>query len=287
MDRFLALKTLVSVVDEGGFAAAAKALHLSPPTVTRLIASLETAVKTKLIERSTRSMALTEAGAAYVAEVRGVLADLQTAEERLRGRGHPAFQNIRVAAPSSLGFILAPVFARFLESQPDAAGRLDLLDRSVDAANEGYDLVVSLEKPGTAAEPLIRLEAALVASPAYCARHGRPRAPDELGRHQGLLKLGEESWHLRNEDTVSLKPRAASNRFEILRELCLADLGMAALPLFLVRRNIGEGSLVLILDGFEPKPYELAVTSPIGRPLSEGGRAFSKHLEFELMRRPP
>jgi DNA-binding transcriptional LysR family regulator len=287
MDRILALRTLIAVVDHGGFAAAAKALGLSPPAVTRQVAALEAELKTQLMVRSTRSLAMTDAGAGYIADVRQILADLQQADDRLHGQSLPSFTRLRVATHSSVAPLVSPAFARFLVGFPHIMGELHLLDRPVDGAHEGYDAVISLEQPGAAQTPLARLEAALVAAPAYCARHGRPKAPDELGAHQGLLKAGEEAWKLRNGEAVSLKMRATSNLFSSLREFCLAGLGIAVMPHFLVQRDIAAGNLIQLLDGFEPKPYELLLATEGSDVRHDAGQTFAKYLEAEIKRRPP
>jgi DNA-binding transcriptional LysR family regulator len=285
MDRFSALQTLVSVVDRGGFSAAADALGLSPPVVTRQIAALEAELGTRLLARSTRTVALTEAGGRYLAKVRGILAALAAADHALQGKQAESFQRLRLAAPSAVGVsLVAPALAAFMEGQRGLCPQLDVLDRPVNAADEGYDMVFSLGPANDDREPLAQIPVGLIAAPAYCALHGRPRSPEDLGAHQGLLLAGKTGWHLRGGVNIVPLHRFTSNRWEVLKELCIAAKGIALLPLHLVQRETAVQELTQILDGFEPKPYGLYADCPQGRDASPAGEAFVKLLSQRLRR---
>lgn len=276
MDRFFSLEALISVIDEGGFAAAAKKLAVSPPVITRAIASLENELKTKLMQRTTRSFSLTEAGQAYLSRVRGVLSDLSDADLSLHGQSRLSAESLRIAAASSLGpSIVAPALAAFLNAHPKVTAELSLLDRPVHLANEGYDIVISIKMPDAQIPPMAQIPVVLTASPGYCAVKGRPRSPEDLTSHDGLTLQGEDAWALRDGTVISPKARGTSNRYEVIRALCLANLGIAIIPAFLIARDLRQGDLVALLDGFEPKP--MALTMDINAK-SAAGAEFRKHL---------
>jgi DNA-binding transcriptional LysR family regulator len=276
MDRFFALQSVVAVVDEGGFAAAAKKLGVSPPVITRNIAELEAELKTRLLHRTTRSFRLTENGERYVAHIRRVLADLAEADAGLSGRLGARFETIRVAADSMIGqSMIAPALAAFSAAYPALRAELNLLDRRADLASEGYDIAISLESDGSE-DPVARIPVVMAASPAYCAKKGRPKSPQDLPLHDGLLVSGRTAWFMRDGSAVSPKLRGCSNRLEVLKSWCLAGMGIAVLPGFLVQGEIDQNELVILLDGFEPKP--LAITAVV-QPRSSAGLAFRDHLK--------
>jgi DNA-binding transcriptional LysR family regulator len=279
MDRFAALQALVTVIDEGGFAAAANKLGLSPPVVTRQIAALEAELRTRLITRTTRSMALTEAGVRYGERARAILHDLKDANAAARGDAVSGFGTLRIAAVASVGrAIIVPALANFLSDHPTATAEFDVLDRPVDAAREGYDLVLSLVKQAHPQDVLAQVPVGMVAAPAYCARNGRPKAPDDLGGHVGLMLADDPTWHLRDGRDVRPKSRLTVNQIELLQPLCLAGLGIAVVPLYLITDTIARNELLLLLDGFEPKPYKLVWQGHGRRPLGSAGVAFLRYL---------
>ncbi len=280
MDRFFALQTLISIVDEGGFAAAAKKLGVSPPVITRTIAALEGTLKTELLRRTTRSVVLTDAGAHYVAHIRGILADLAEADIGIQGKDAAYSGALRIACASLLGEqIVAPALASFAKRHITVTPELALLDRLIHVENEGFDASVSLDAAQDGAGVLASIPVALVASPAYLAAKGRPRSPGDLSLHQGLMFEGDDSWAMRDGAIISPISRGSSNRFEILKGWCVAGLGIAVLPGFLVEQEIGRNDLSVLLDGFEPKPFRLAIDV---HPKSWIGQAFRSHLAKHL-----
>lgn len=276
MDRIFALRSLLSIVDEGGFAAAAKRLGVSPPAITRSIAALEASLKTELLQRTTRSFALTEAGTRYITRIRSVLSELEQADTLLQGKEPTPSGSLRVACASVLGeTFVAPALASFARAQAAVIPELILLDRPVLLENEGFDLAISLSRDTGDRPALARIPVALVASPAYLATKGRPRAPNDLLHHQALMMGGETAWFLRDGSVISPLCHGSSNRFEVLKTWCIAGLGIAVLPAFVIEKEISRNDLTVLLDGFEPKPFAVAVDT---HPKSRVGDTFWPHL---------
>lgn len=287
MEQFSALQTFVSVVDTGGFSAAGEALGISTSVVSRQIAALEAELGVQLLKRSTRTVALTEAGTAYLGYVRRLLHDLAETNRSLKastpGR---AAGTLRIAAPTALGLTLvAPAVADFMAGNPDIVMHLDLLDRSVDLTQEDYDLSLCIgEGPVAAGRRLGQVETGLFSSPSYLALRGRPHGPADLIDHWALYGAGQMSWNLRGGQAEKPRMKFHANRLEALKTLCLAGQGVALLPHFLVGEELERGELVQLLDGFEPKPLSLFVARPPHRTETAASRLFQNFLEARFKR---
>jgi DNA-binding transcriptional LysR family regulator len=207
---------------------------------------------------------LTEAGSGYLQQVRSLLTELEEANRALKTPNTGAAGRFRVAAPSTIGLsLIAPAIADFMAAQPNITAQLDLLDRLVDPWQEDCDLVLQLGETPEKARALAQIDVGLFASPSYCALHNRPHGPSDLAIHRGLYLASQPFWHLRGGGDFQPKLVFCTNRLEALKTLCLAGLGIALLPHFLVRSEAEHGELLLLLDGFEPKPMTLlALTSP-------------------------
>ena len=282
MEQFSALRLFISVVDAGGFSAAGEALGVSTSVVSRQIAALEAELGVRLLKRSTRTVELTEAGTAYLKRVRRLLLELEDANKSVKAPAAAAVGNLRIAAPTAIGLsLIAPAIADFMAANPQVAIHLDLLDRRVDAGEENYDVVLGVDEEG---HKLGQIEAGLFASPAYIAHHGRPHGPADLGKHLALYLANQQRWNLRGGFTVKPKLQFCANRLEALRTLCVAGLGIALFPLFLVRPEIDRNELVQLLDGLEPKASPLSmVTSPL-RTETAASRLFQAYLETRFKR---
>jgi DNA-binding transcriptional LysR family regulator len=282
MEQFSALRLLVSVVDSGGFTAAANALGLSTSVVSRQIAALEAELGVSLLRRTTRSFELTEAGSTYLQQVRSLLTELEDANRALKSPNTAAAGRFRVAAPSTIGlFLIAPAIADFMAAQPNIAAQLDLLDRWVDPAEEDYDLVLHVSEKARA---LAQIEVGLFASPAYCALHNRPHGPSDLASHRGLFLASQPVWQLRGGSDVQPRQQFSANRLEVLKTLCLAGQGIALLPAFLVRAEVERGELLQLLDGFEPIPSSLCASISTQRRETMTTKLFRKFLEARFRR---
>ncbi len=286
MEQFSALKMFVSVVDAGGFSAAGDVLGVSTSVVSRQIAALEAELGVSLLKRSTRRFELTEAGSGYLHKIRSLLTELEATNRALRNPNSSAAGRFRIAAPSTLGqALIGPAVAGFMAAQPGVTVHVDLLDRSVDADEEDYDLVLWEQDSEDEAAPILaRIELGLYASPAYCAVHNRPHGPADLPAHQGLFLTGEPVWKLRGSGGFQPKPHARANRLEVLTSFCRAGQGIALIPNFLVRGEIERGELIQLLDGFEPKPKALISAIPSQKRQREVVKLFVSYLEARFKR---
>ena len=187
MDRLEAMSVFVSVADLRGFAPAARRLGLSPSAVTRLVAALEEHLGTRLLQRTTRSVTLTDAGTRYLERARRILGDVAEAEGAAQVERTVPTGRLVVTAPAVFGRLhVAPLMCAFLERYPAITGELSLSDRSVNLVEDGVDLAVrigELDDSSYVARPVGLVRRIVVASPQYLARHGRPRAPAEVAGH--------------------------------------------------------------------------------------------------------
>jgi DNA-binding transcriptional LysR family regulator len=288
MEQFSALRLFISVVDTGSFSAAGERLGISTSVVSRGIAALEAELGIRLLKRSTRRVALTEAGSLYLTRVRSLLTELEDTNRHLKLPNTPAAGRLRIAAPTGLGLsLIAPAIADFMTTQPNVVIQIDLLDRTIDLLEEDYDIALWVDEAvETKAHlrSLGQIEVGLFSSPAYLAHHGRPRGPADLGKHRALYLANQQNWNLRGGLSEKPKLQFCSNRLEALKTLCLAGQGIALLPLFLVRSEIAGKELVQLLDGFEPKPLNLVIATSPQRSETNSSRLFQQFLESRFRR---
>ena len=262
MDRFAAARAFVTVVEAGGFAPAARRLGLATSSVTRQVDALEARLGTTLVNRSTRRVALTDAGQAYYAQVVRVLGDLEAADLAVTGAGGAPRGVLRVSAPVAFGRLhLAPLLPAFLARYPEVT--LDLLfsDAVVDLVAEDIDVAVRLGTP--ASQTLIARRLApharvACASPAYLDRWGVPAHPADLANHDCLtlaLAAGRSVWRFAGAggvEEVAVAGPMRANGSEPLVEAALAGLGLILMPTWLVGDHICAGRLRPVLDGWQP-----------------------------------
>jgi DNA-binding transcriptional LysR family regulator len=190
MDRLLSMRVFERVVDEGGFAAAARSLDLSPPVVTRLVADLEEHLGTRLLQRTTRRQSLTDAGHVYLSRVREILQEIDEADALASAHTRELAGVLRVHAPPVLAsYVVAPMLAGFRASHPDIRIELDV-DSLRDLPIEDFDVTLLGTDAGfdadVVARTVIETEAILVASPDYVRRRGMPATPRDLSGHDCL-----------------------------------------------------------------------------------------------------
>lgn len=282
MDKLAAIRAFVSVAEEGGFSAAALELGLSKSAASRQIAALEEKLGAQLLKRSTRSVRLTDSGYAYLERCRALLADLEEADRAIAALQNEPKGLLKINAPMSFGVShAAPAVADFMARYPELQVALILNDRFVDPYDEGFDVTLrigTLEDSTLAARKLAQIEMGLYASPAYIEKHGRPRGPDDLTSHVALhygKPASHTEWVLRGaQATVPVRYRLCSNNGDALRVAALAGHGIALIPTFLVREELQRGTLVALLDGFEPKPIDLYAIYPPTRFLAAKVRLF-------------
>lgn len=288
MDRLQSMEVFRWVVDLGSFSRAADRLDLSNATVSAHIAGLENRLGIKLLNRTTRRLALTDDGAAYLDHVRRVLADVEETEGLLTaGRTTPRGV-LRVDLPTALGRqFVVPALPRFAAQYPDLRVIAILEDRRVDLLEEGVDAAVRIGPLADSSLVARRVyEATFVtcASPDYLALHGTPQTPADLARHQclGLYSVSSGSvleWVFEKDgERVAFRPEGALavSNAEALLDAAVAGAGVAMAGDVMTSRWIAAGALVPILQDWQRKDrYPISVVYPHNRHLSAKVRAFS------------
>jgi DNA-binding transcriptional LysR family regulator len=257
-DALQEITVFARIVATGSLSAAARDLGLSPALVSRRLAGLEARLGVRLVNRTTRSLHLTDEGAAYHETCTRVLAEIEEADAAVSaGRAEPR-GILRVALPASFGNQhVAPLVPRFAERYPDVQLALSLSDRNVNLVEEGFDLAIriaDLADSSLAARKLAPNRRVVCASPSYLRRHGTPRTPEDLAQHNCLATDFSMHWDYRGPDgkpgSARVSGRYACDNWEVLREWALAGMGIALKSTWDVRRHLEDGSLVSLLPGY-------------------------------------
>jgi DNA-binding transcriptional LysR family regulator len=286
VDRLEAMAVFVAVADLQGFAPAARRMGLSASAVTRLVAALEEHLSTRLLQRTTRSVTLTDAGARYLERAKRILSDVGEAEAAAGSeRGVPTGRLV-VTAPSVFGRIhVAPLMAEFLAKYPAVSGELDLGDRMTPLVEEGIDAAVrigELEDSSYVARQVGATGRVVVASPAYLARRKKPRTPEDLERHEVIQLTAltpTRQWrffHDGRESSVTVAARYVTNSADAAIAHAERGGGLAMLLLYQAVEAVRAGRLTVVLRDFEPPPRPIHIVYPTTRLLSAKVRAFTE-----------
>ena len=257
---FQQMAVFAKVVGAGSLSSAARELGLSPALVSRKLAALEARLGVRLINRTTRSLHLTDEGASYFEACSRLLAEIDEADAAVAvGRVEPQGA-LRVALPASFGHLhVAPRIPEFAARHPKVRLSLSLSDRSVNVIEEGFDIAVriaELEDSSLAARRLAPNRRVVCASPQYLERYGTPRLPEDLAHHNVLTTSNDftMTWDFKDPrgkaGTVRVAGRYACDNWEVLREWALAGLGIALKSTWDVYRHLQDGSLVALFPGY-------------------------------------
>jgi DNA-binding transcriptional LysR family regulator len=256
MDRLGDLGIFARVASTGSMSQAARDLGLSPPVISKRIKRLEERLGTRLLQRTTRQIALTEAGKGFNERVMAILASVEEAEDWVSQRALLARGPLRVSAPTTFGRLhVAPHLVRFLERYPEISLDLSLSDSFVDVVADGFDIVIriaDLADTSLVARKLAPNHRVLCASPEYLARHGVPQAIPDLSRHK-LLVHNADYWRLEGPEgpiTVPVSSAIATNSSEVVREAVIAGLGIALRSTWDVGPELRSGRLKIVLPGY-------------------------------------
>lgn len=284
MDRVALMQTFVAVAEEEGFAPAARRLGVSPPVVTRSIAALEERLGVRLLERTTRKVRVTEAGARYLGDCKRLLGELEDAEAAVRGAHDTARGSLGVTAPVMFGrMFVAKILVDFLASHPQVTARALLVDPIVDLIDEGLDVAVRIGRLEDSSLTSVKVGAVrrvTCASPAYLKRHGVPRAPRDLLEHRTFVFSSERSppaWVFEHRGKVmSLRPRATllTNGSEVGIEAAVAGYGVTRALSYMVASHCHAGRLAVVLEDYEAEPIPIHVVYREGRRAPARVRAF-------------
>ncbi|MGL4239506.1 MAG: LysR family transcriptional regulator [Beijerinckiaceae bacterium] len=256
MDRLAELDIFARVVTSGSMSAAARELGISPPVVSKRIRSLEERLGTRLLQRTTRQLALTESGKGFYERVVAILASVDEAEAWVSRRAAAARGVLRVSAPTSFGRMhIAPHLVDFMQAYPDITMDLSLSDTFVDIVAEGFDLAIriaDLQDSSLVAKRLAPNHRVLCATPAYLGDMGEPRTTTDLAKHR-LLVHNADGWRLEGPDgpaTVKVESAVRTNSSEVIREAVLAGIGIALRSTWDVGPEIDSGKLRIVLPGW-------------------------------------
>jgi DNA-binding transcriptional LysR family regulator len=284
MDRLRELEALVAVADAGSFARAGTRLRLSPPAVTRAISSLEQRLGTRVFNRTTRSLKITDAGLRFLESARRVLADLDTAEKEAAGETAMPQGHLAVTASVTFGrSTLAPVVTSFLAEHPRVTASLLLLDRVVNLVEEGIDVAVRighLPDSNLIATRVGAVHRVLVASPDYLARRGAPVSPADLRLHSVIALSGlmpNREWRFQSgpkPGSVTLHPRLEVTDAAAAIHAAEMGHGIATALSYMVATQIRSGTLAPVLDAFTPPPQPVHLVYPQARLVAPKVRAF-------------
>lgn len=298
MDRFRNLEVFAKTAERLNFAAAARELKLTRAMVSKHIADLEARVGTRLFQRTTRRVSLTEAGRMLAARAGAVIDALQETEDAVRELHTVLTGRLRVNAPVSFGAKhLTPLVARFLGHHPGVSIDLTLNDRAVDLIEEGYDIVIRigvLTDSSLIARRLAPARLAIVASPDYLKRWGVPKTPADLKRHNCL---GYTYWSLRDEwlltgpagkaERVRVKGSLSANNGDALRRAALDGVGLILQPTFSIADDLRTGRLVRVLAAYAPRELAVHALYAPGAAPSAKLRAFIDMLAAAWQGTPP
>jgi DNA-binding transcriptional LysR family regulator len=281
------IAVFVAVAEAGSISAAARRLRLSKSVVSERLAELERSLGARLLQRTTRKLSLTEDGAAFRERAARILHEVEAAAADLAERRGTLAGPLRLSAPVTFGRLhLGPALYPFLAAHPRIALTLELDDRRVDAAADGFDAVVRhgvLGDSRLVAWALAPSRRVLVGAPAYLERRGMPASLAELEAHDGLFyaNRGVADWRFRQEGgavQVRAGVRLSVNNGDMLCDAAEAGLGLALLPLFVVGPALRQGRLVRIAVGAEPEPEQIYIAHPQGRHPPAKLRALADHL---------
>ncbi len=277
MDKLKAFETFVAVAQKGSLTAAAKAEGVAPAIMGRRLDGLEEHLGVRLMVRTTRRISLTQEGSAFLEDCQRLLADIASAEASVSAGGVQASGHLRVTAPAGFGRRhIAPLVPQFRALHPKVSLSLNLSDRVVDLAAEGFDCGVRVGDLPDSSLVSVRLadnRRLCVATPDYLQRHGVPAHPSDLNRHQCLTLSSDASqtrgWAFRmptadGHEIIHLRPSGPldCSDGQVLHAWCLAGLGIAWRSTWEVQQDIADGRLVSVLDAHAAPPNGVFVVLP-------------------------
>jgi DNA-binding transcriptional LysR family regulator len=280
-DKFEDIRTFVAVVQGRGFNAAARQLGFVKSAVSRRIREMEDRLGTRLLNRTTRNVTLTESGQEFYDRAIKLLADLQEAEDMATKGSHEAKGTLRLSAPVSFTIhCLAPVLKKFRDTHPQLEIEIDTNDRKVDLVSEGYDLALRISRlkdSSMVARRLAPIRHAVCASPQYWKENGRPKVPKDLRSHMGIEYSYVDArsyWTFKDEETVDIKSMLHMSNGDAMREAAIAGYGVVYLPTFITYKAVERGELEPVLTSFARPEIALNAVYPSNRNVPTKVRKF-------------
>jgi DNA-binding transcriptional LysR family regulator len=282
MDRIDAMQAFVAVADLRGFAPAARKLKLSPSAVTRLIAALEQRLGARLLQRTTRSLALTDVGTRYLERARRILADVEEAERAAEGERTRPSGRLVVSSPVGFGRLhVSPIMSAYLRRHREVTGELRLEDRIVSLVEDGIDLAVRighLADSSLVARQVGEMRRIVVASPAYLKRHGEPKSPEAIAPHD-TIQFGASVLDWRfvkdgREMRIEVTPRLVTNSADAAIHYAAEGGGLTRVLAYQAADAVKRGRLKIVLSAFEQPALPIHIVYPTSRLLSAKVRTF-------------
>jgi DNA-binding transcriptional LysR family regulator len=284
MDRIDAMQAFAAVADLRGFASAARKLGLSPSGVTRLVAALEDHLGARLLQRTTRQVALTDVGARYLERIRRILSDVEEAEGSARDERRRPSGRLVVSAPIGFGRLhVSPVMSAYLKRYPEVSGELRLSDRVINLVEDGVDLAVRigyLADSSLVARQLGEMRRIVVASSGYLKQRGEPKTPEAVTSHATIqfgATTASPDWRFvegGREIRVACTPRLVTNSADAAIQYAEQDGGLTRVLAYQAAEAIKARRLQIVLAKFEQPPLPIHIVYPTSRLLSAKVRTF-------------
>lgn len=283
MSRFHAMQVFVKVAETSGFAEAARQLNMSPPAVTRAVASLEDHIGARLFTRTTRMVKLTEAGTRYFDDCRRILADVAEAEAAAAGSYAKPSGVLTVTASALFGQeYITPILAEYCDLHPEVNARALFVDRITNMVDEGIDVGIRIGDLPDSSFSAIRVGAVrrvVCGAPAYFAQHGVPKHPSDLAQHKIIVSSASWAsldWRFggAQKPVVRIAPRLSFSTYGAVLKAAMLGWGLARPLSYQIGRALMDGDLQTVLSEFEDAPLPVHVVHPEGRRASAKVRAF-------------
>jgi len=293
MDTLDGMRTIIAAVETGSFTAASERLRMSKALVSKYVGEVEQQLGVRLFNRSTRRLALTEAGQRYYDQALPLVDEFSALVDSVTGEQSAPRGLLRVSAPQTFGEMsLSPIIPRFLNENPELRVDLQLSDRMIDMLEEGIDVVIRIggvDDSSLVARQIKTLPLILCASPAYLDEHGTPSSAQDIKNHTCIIdsnfRIGKH-WPIVSPKgkTVSIEvdSRAAANSPRAVKEMAVAGGGVGMIPRFIVESDLKSGSLKEVLPGYHTLEFGLFAIYPHRKYLSKKVRCFIDFLVKEF-----
>ncbi len=291
MDLLNAMRVFAQVVDSGSFAAAAEQLRLSGAQVSRRVCELEQHLETRLLQRTTRRLRLTESGERFLLRCRGILDDVNAATAEASGAHLNPRGRLRVHCMSGLGVLITPLIARYSERYPEVSIELTLSQHNPDPLEEGHDVVIciahALPDSALVSQTVGQLFSVTCAAPRYLAKHGMPTHPHQLLQHRRLhlSDFQEDEWLFKSEEgDIAIAPDNTfrTNVADAMVKATQEGMGISLLPFFSAYPALQDGSLVRVLPAYTLRERSIFAVYPSRRFLDAKVRTWVQSLRAQL-----
>lgn len=296
MDKLTSMNVFVRVAKSESFSNAAKDLGISRAMVTKHVMELENKLGTRLFNRTTRNLSLTEAGASYLERCQQVLSDVAEMEAAITHLQSEPRGVLKISAPPVIGVThIAPALAEFLKIYPDLSVDLILKSNQTDLIDEGLDIAIYLgavEDTSLIARKLGSSPSVVCGAPSYFEKYGIPKSPEELEQHSCLVNWAvspRNMWHFTSatgeHKIIKVSGRMQANAADPIKVAAVHGLGLIMLPKYIVGKHIAKGSLKVVLEDYTNPPLEIYAVYPHRKYLSAKVSVFLDFLQNWLQQK--